>query len=169
MQRPVWLRLRPTRILREQAVHHVEHNLLRDNWVGVNLREALRTESGALRETTPIVDVGDCHIKQTAGYAVGFTAAHYGNVNDLCDLRGKDAREMTRVACIFGVGEHFPSVSLVLEIAPHQFAHQRRGEDGFGIISVARRDRFQLITIGPAVTGLLNPTKGTVPDDDAAA
>ncbi len=123
MQRVVRLRLRTSSILRDETVHQIEHHLLCDQWIAVNFRDALRAEAGALREAAPVVDVWDGHVVKTTGDAVGFTAAHHRNVDNFCDLGGKDARKMTQAARVLGVGKerHFSLVAFIIEVAPNQF------------------------------------------------
>src|SRR5438477_8280568 len=117
------LRLRPAGILRDETIHQIENDFLRDEWVTVNFCEALRTKTRALGETSPVVDVWNCHIVKATGDAVRFTAAHYRHVDDFGYLRRNDVRKMTDVTCVLSVGKdrHFYFVGPIIKITPNQF------------------------------------------------
>jgi hypothetical protein len=123
MHRVIWLRLRPTGVLRDQAIHQIENDFLADERVAVNFGDALRAEASALSETTPVVDVWNCHIVKATGDAVHFTAAHHRHIDDFRHLSRNDAREMTDVACVLSVGKdrHFHFVGPIIKITPNQF------------------------------------------------
>ena len=121
MHRIIRLRLRPAGVLRDQAIHQIENDFLADERVAVNFRDALRAEARALGETTPVVDVWNCHIVKATGDAVHFTAAHYRHVDNFRHLSRNDAREMTDIACVLSVGKdrHFYLVAPVIKITPN--------------------------------------------------
>ena len=85
-------------MLREQAVHQIEHHLFCDERAGINFGETSRAEAGALRESAPVVDVRDGHVVNATRDAIRFTDAHHRNVNDFVHVAGDDLRKMTDVA-----------------------------------------------------------------------
>ena len=90
MNRVVRLRLRATRILRNEAVHQIEHDFPGDERVGINLGETFRAKTRTLRKATPVVDIGNGHVVKAAGDPVCFAAAHYRNIDDLRDFTRDD-------------------------------------------------------------------------------
>ena len=138
----------------------------------IDLRDAVGTKPGELSKPAPVVDVWNRHVVKATGDAVGFAAAHHRNVDHFGDFAGNKARKMTDAARVLGIGKerHFSLVALVLEIAPDQFSDQRCGQHGFGIVTIARGNCSQLITIGLGpVTRFMNSAQRTVPDNDAGA
>ena len=77
---------------------------------------------------------------------------------------------MTDIAGVLNVREHFPCVAEVIQIAPNQLPHKRRGKDCLRVVPVMRHDCLQLVTItAPAITGFLDSTERAVPNNDAVA
>ncbi len=111
-------------MLRDEAVHQIEHDLFCDERVGINFGETSRAESRALREPAPVVDVRDGHVVNATGDAIRFTDAHHRDVDDFVHVGGDDLRKMTDVARSVGICEkrHLPYVADILKIAPHQFS-----------------------------------------------
>ncbi len=172
MHRIVRLRLRTSRILGDQAVHQIQHYSLCDQRTAINFRDAPRAKAEALRKTPPVVYIRYRHIIEATSNAVGFAAAHHRDIDDLCDFGRKDTRKMAQVAGVFRIRKkrHLPFVTLVLEIAPNQFPDQRRGKNRLGIVAIARRNGFQLITTGFCpITGVLDSAQGSIPHDNAAS
>src|SRR5207253_8189608 len=64
---PVRLRLWPAGVLRDQTVHQIEHDFLRDERVRIDLRNAIDTESVRLCEAPPVVNVWDRHVVKATG------------------------------------------------------------------------------------------------------
>src|SRR5205823_7924707 len=65
--------------------------------------------------------------------------------------------------------DHAP-VRTKFVVAPDESARDRRGEDDFRIVTIARRDRLQLVSLRvDPVTGVLDSIQAPVPYDDAAA
>src|SRR5947207_12617405 len=79
---------------------------------------------------------------------------------------------MAYVARVFdvGKGDCFSGIRFVIEVPPDEFSQQWRSKNGLGVIALARRNRSQLISIGPGrITSLFYAIKGLVPDDDLAS
>ena len=106
-------------------------------------------EPGSLRKSPPVVDVRNGNVVKTAGYAVHFVGAHHRHIDYLCHPRRHDAAKIASVACVFGIGKerYFASIAFVIVIAPDQFPHERRSNHRFGVVTIPRNDRKQLISL----------------------
>src|SRR5882724_3168250 len=161
MNRVVRLRLRATCILRNQAIHQIENDFLRNEWVSIDFCKAFRSKPRAMREPTPVIDVWNCHVVHATGDSIGLTDTHYRDVDDLSNFSRNDLRKVAYVAGVLSIREnfHFSYATDVVEVAPNQFANQRRRQYGFGIISVARRSCLELVTINSRpITGSFDST-----------
>src|SRR5437667_1306434 len=105
MHSVIRLRLRPPGILRDEAVHQIEHHLSCYEGVGINFGETSRAEPRALRESAPVVDVRDGHVVNATRDAIRFTDTHHRNVDDFVYIAGDDPRKMTDVARSVGICE----------------------------------------------------------------
>src|ERR1051326_8966358 len=77
---------------------------------------------------------------------------------------------MADIAGVLTTGEHFSCVAKVVQIAPNQLPHQRRGQDSFRLVPIVWRDCLYLVSIDPrAITGLFDSTKRPVPNNDCVA
>ena len=117
------LRLRPACVLRNQAIHQIEDHLLCDEWIRINFCKAFRAKTRALRKTTPIVNVRDCHVVNATGDSIRFTDTHHREVDNLGNSGRQDLRKMTQITGVLSIRKngHFRYVTGVIEIAPNQF------------------------------------------------
>src|SRR6184192_2649194 len=170
MRRIVRLRLWAASILRDEAVHQIEDDLLCDQRVSINFCKTIFAKPRALRKTTPVIDVRNGHVINATGDSVRFTDTHHWDVDDLGNVARKDFRKMTDIAGVLNVREHLPCVAEVIQIAPNQLPHKSRGKDCLRVVPVMRYDCLQLVTItAPAITGFLDSTERAVPNNDAVA
>jgi hypothetical protein len=97
------LRLRAARILRYEAIHQIEDDLLCDDRISINLCKTFGAKARALSKAAPVVDVRDRHVVNATGDSVRFTDTHHRDIDDLGNFVRNNLRKMTHVACILGV------------------------------------------------------------------
>src|SRR4029077_13816028 len=73
VHRVIRLRLRPPGILRDEAVHQIQHHFFCAEWIGINFGETSSAEPRALSEPAPVIDVRDGHVVNATRDAIRFT------------------------------------------------------------------------------------------------
>jgi hypothetical protein len=110
-------------------------------------------------------------VKATGDPAAG-AVAHHRHVNDFRHFTGEDSREMAVVTRRFLVGKQrdHAAIGAKFEIAPDQSSAEWRAENRLGIVALAGRDRFHLVTfLVRPIAGFVDATEAAVPNDDAIA
>src|SRR4029077_18845395 len=98
-----WLRLRSPGILPDQSVHQVQDYFFSHQRVTVNFGDAAGAETGALGKTTPVINIWNSDVVETAGNSVHFRVTHHRHVDYLGDLVRDDSRKMTDVARVLRI------------------------------------------------------------------
>src|SRR5689334_17221495 len=99
------MRFWTTGVLRQQSVHQDEHDLRADVRVSVNFRDARAAERGWDAEPSPVINIRNSDVIETAGDAIADVITHHRQVDDLGYFIGHDFREMTEAAGVFGLAQ----------------------------------------------------------------